>query len=173
MATLAAIFTRSRVFTKPRVIAASCWVLVVPGCVFAALRLFGWDSRFPLTQLVAFTPYAAAASIVPLVVVLVMRRWWQAGVAMLVVVALCWSVLPRWFTDGSTTAGASGPHLRVLTANVLAGAADPVRLLEIVREQRVDVLALQELTPSFLTAANNAGLATLMPHQFTDTAEGT
>jgi endonuclease/exonuclease/phosphatase family metal-dependent hydrolase len=69
-------------------------------------------------------------------------------------------VLPR----GAGQTGAGGPRLRVLTANVLVGGVDERRLVELVRERRVDILSVQELTPEFGDALREAGLEKLLPH---------
>ncbi len=57
-----------------------CWLAVAPGVGWAAVRLLGLD-RGPLVQLLAFTPYVAAGSLVPLVLALALRRRWPAVVA--------------------------------------------------------------------------------------------
>jgi endonuclease/exonuclease/phosphatase (EEP) superfamily protein YafD len=139
------------------------WVLVSPWAVWAIVRLGGWDKGYPATQLIAFTPYVAVTSLVPLAVVLLMRKWWPAALAGVVAVALAWCVLPRWIPDGDPGAGAHGPTLKVMTANVLAGRASAAELARLVRENGVDILALQELTPEFAASAGELG--ELMPHQ--------
>jgi len=141
------------------------WLLVSPGAVWTIVRLGGWDKGYPATQLIAFTPYVAAASVIPLVAVLLMRRWWAAAVAGVTIVALGWCVLPRWIPDGDRLAGAHGPVIRVMSANVLAGSADPEELVGLVRDNDVDILAVQELTPGFVEKARLAGLEGLMPHR--------
>jgi endonuclease/exonuclease/phosphatase (EEP) superfamily protein YafD len=128
----------------------AAWLVVVPGAVFCLARLFGWDTFYPATQLMAYAPYAAVAAAVPVAVALLLRQWTAAGAAGLVVVLLAVPVLPRMTADGAP--GADGRELRVMSANLLAGAADPVALAALVREQHVDVLVLQEYTPSFAAA---------------------
>ena len=141
------------------------WLLVSPWAVWTIVRLGGWDKGYPATQLIAFTPYVAATSVIPLVAVLLMRQWWAAALAGVVTVALAWCVLPRWIPDGDAAAGARGPTLKVMSANVLAGAASAEELARLVRENGVDILAVQELTPGFVAKAKAVGLDELMPHQ--------
>jgi len=141
------------------------WLLVSPWVVWAIVRLGGWDKGYPATQLIAFTPYVAATAVIPLATVLLMRRWWAAGLAGVIVLVLAWCVLPRWIPDGDARAGAHGPTLKVMTANVLGGTASPDELVRLVRENGVDILAVQELTPAFVDRAKAAGLEELMPHQ--------
>lgn len=139
------------------------WLLVSPWAVWTIVRLGGWDKGYPATQLIAFTPYVAASAVIPLATVLLMRRWWAAGLAGVVVVVLASCVLPRWIPDSDPRAGAHGPTLKVLTANLLAGTASADELARLVRENGVDILAVQELTPEFADRA--AELKELMPHQ--------
>jgi endonuclease/exonuclease/phosphatase (EEP) superfamily protein YafD len=151
------------------------WLLVLPGLAWAVVRLVGIE-RGPLVQLLAFTPYVAAWSLVPLAVSLSLRKWWVAGVAAVVVLAFASMVLPRWIGSGKpASAGgkpAEGRTVRVLTANLLFGRADPATLLGLVRDRRVDVLTLQEYTPEAEDALKRAGIATLLPYRETHSAGG-
>ncbi|MEV4755303.1 endonuclease/exonuclease/phosphatase family protein [Micromonospora sp. NPDC049559] len=139
-----------------------CWLAVAPLALWAVVRLGGLE-RGPLVQLVAFTPYAAAASPLPLVLALALRRWGPAALATLAALALVGAVAPRAIADDGTVA--SGPELRVLTANVLGGAGDPAALVGLVRDARVDVLALQEFDPGTGAALDRLGLVTLLPYR--------
>ena len=155
---------------RTRWLTALCWVLAVPGLVWAVVRYVGLE-RGPLVQLLAFTPYVAAWTLVPLSLALALRRWWPAGVAAVAALALAGAVLPRALPDHRP--GGAGPELRVLTANLLAGSADPAALVGIVRTHRVDVLALQEFTPDAAAGLDRAGLAELLPHRHLNPEVGT
>lgn len=141
------------------------WLIIAPLALWTAVRLSSWDDWYPAVQLMAFTPYVALCSLIPLLVTIVLRRWSAAVVAALTAVALFACVLPRWSADSDPLAGAGGPALRVLTANVLGGGAAAADLVTLARDQHVDVLALQELTPEFVAAADAAGLAQLLPYR--------
>jgi len=130
-----------------------CWVAVVPAAIWALFRVAGWDTWYPATQVMAFTPYIAALSLLPLALTVLLRRWDAAIVAGLTVAVLAACVLPRWIADRDPLAGANGGELRVLTANLRVGGGDAETLARIVREERVDVLALQEVTPEFVARA--------------------
>ncbi|MFC6017500.1 endonuclease/exonuclease/phosphatase family protein [Plantactinospora solaniradicis] len=147
-----------------------CWLFVAPGLGWAAIRLGGLE-RGPLVQLLAFTPYLAAWTVVPLGLALAVRRWWAAGAAALAAVILVGLVAPRALSDEPPVAG--GPILRVLTANLLAGAAEPTALVELVRAQRVDLLAMQEFTPDAEAALDQSGLAGLLPYRQVNPEPGT
>ncbi|MEV0718052.1 endonuclease/exonuclease/phosphatase family protein [Asanoa sp. NPDC050611] len=142
-----------------------CWLVVAPGAAWAAVRLGGWE-RGPLVHLLAYTPYAAGLSVLPLIGTLALRRWKAAAVAALALAALTGVVLPR--TIASAAADNGGPRLRVLTANIKHGEADAAELVRLVREHRVDVLAVQELNSGFIAEFDEAGIGALLPHRIVD-----
>lgn len=55
--------------------------------------------------------------------------------------------------------------LTVMTLNCRYGRADANAIVDLVRERRVRVLALQELTPGLVRRLDDAGLDTLLPHR--------
>jgi endonuclease/exonuclease/phosphatase family metal-dependent hydrolase len=148
----------------------ACWLAVAPVVAWAALRLAGLE-RGPLVQAVAFTPYVAAAALAPVVLALALRRRAPAVVAVLAALALVAAVAPRVVRDDRPTA--DGPALRLLTANLLKGGADPARLVELVRAHRVDVLTVQEFTPEIAAELDRLGLATLLPYRVLNPEVGT
>ncbi|MFG2054815.1 endonuclease/exonuclease/phosphatase family protein [Micromonospora sp. NPDC048930] len=139
-----------------------CWLAVTPGAAWGVLRLAGLE-RGPLVQAVAFTPYVAAGSLVPLALALALRRRAAAAVAGVAALALLAVVAPRAVASGQPAVG--GPTLRLLTANLLFGRADPATLVDLVRTGRVDVLAVQEFTPQAAADLDRLGLATLLPYR--------
>jgi endonuclease/exonuclease/phosphatase (EEP) superfamily protein YafD len=145
------------------------WALAVPGLLWAVVRLLGLE-RGPLVQLIAFTPYVAAWSVLPAALALAMRCRRAAVAAGLAAVALLACVLPRAVPDSDA---AAGPRLRVLTANLLAGAVDPEAVVRLVRRERVHVLALQEYTPGARAALDRHGIADLLPHRVDNPEPGT
>nr|WP_319462178.1 endonuclease/exonuclease/phosphatase family protein [Micromonospora sp. RTP1Z1] len=153
-----------------RVATAACWLGVVPGAAWAALRLAGLE-RGPLVQAVAFTPYVAVGALAPLVLALALRRRWPAVVAAVAALALIGVVAPRAFAAGQP--GADGPTLRLLTANLLKGGADPRTLVDLVRAHRVDVLTVQEFTPQIAAELDRRGLAELLPYRQLNPEVGT
>ncbi len=140
----------------------ACWLVVAPAVAWVVLRL-AWSDRGPMVQAVAFTPYVAAGSLVPLVLALALRRRGAAAVAAVAALMLVGAVAPRAIAAGQPEV--TGPPLRLLTANLLLGGADPGRLVDLVREQRVDVLAVQEFTPAIAAELDRLGLATLLPYR--------
>lgn len=134
--------------------------------VWAGLRAFGLDGFFPGVQLFAFTPYVALAAVVGAPLLWLRRRHPQAVALALVAASLAGAVVPRVVPDADRLAGATGPTLRVATANLLAGGADAGAVVDAVRDRSVDVLVVQELTAEWLAEADRAGLGTLLPRRF-------
>jgi endonuclease/exonuclease/phosphatase (EEP) superfamily protein YafD len=145
---------------------AALWVVAGSPVLWAMLRLGGWDAWYPAAQLIAFTPYAAAGSLVGVLVTVLLRRWPETAVVAAGAAVLVACVLPRALADNDPLANAKGPSLRVATANLLIGGADAAQIVRRVREQRVDVLAVQEMTPQWLAAADAAGLGQVLPERF-------
>lgn len=143
-------------------LSALCWLLLAPGLGWAVVRLAGLE-RGPLVQLLAFTPYVVVWTLVPVALALALRRWSAAGVAVLVTLALVAVVAPRALADDHPTV--TGPPVRILTANLRLGTGDPAALVTLVQTHRVDLLAVQELTPDAAAELDRLGLAELLPHR--------
>ncbi len=131
--------------------------------------MLGLERGFPLVPLLAFTPYVAAASVLPVVVALALRRWIAAAVAALVLVVLALAVLPRAFGGGGPEVE-DGTALRVLTANIKYGGGDPLAIAELVEELDVDLLSVQELTPAAVQPLRRA-LGESLPAEALATSE--
>jgi endonuclease/exonuclease/phosphatase (EEP) superfamily protein YafD len=138
------------------------WLLVLPGLVWVAIRLGGWE-RSALVQLFAFTPYVAAWSVVPVIAALATRRWLAAAVATITCALLAVAVLPRAFAD-SDRGPQGGVALRVMTSNMLFGNAYAATIVRLVRDNDVAVLALQEFSPIGQRNLAAAGLGELLPY---------
>lgn len=138
------------------------WVLVLLTAGWAALRLTGWE-RGPFVQLLAFTPYAAIWSVLPLILALLTKHWPASAIALAAAITLIAGVLPR--TRPSRDRGPqNGVPLRAMTANILLGGADPESIVTLVRDHNVDVLALQEFTHASWAGMTKAGLDDLLPY---------
>lgn len=146
------------------------WSVVGPVAAWATVRLAGLD-RGPLVQALAFTPYAAGWSLLALAAALALRRRWPAAVAALAAVTLLGLVVPRALP--APQPAVAGPTLRLLTANLLAGAADARTVVDLVRTRQVDVLTVQEFTPDAQAALDRLGLDRLLPYRHLNPQLGT
>ncbi|MEU9079719.1 MULTISPECIES: endonuclease/exonuclease/phosphatase family protein [unclassified Kitasatospora] len=145
----------------------TCGVALVLPAGLVAVRVTGADDGTVLALPMVLLPYAALGTLLLLGVLLALRSWWVAAVAgLLAVVQLCW-LAPRFVADGGSVA-ADAPRLRVATSNAYLGQADAAALVRLVREQRVDVLAVEELRTATAEAMDRAGIADLLPHRRID-----
>jgi len=140
------------------------WLLVAPWAIWAVVRVLGVERGTPLVQLMAYTPYVVPVALVAGAVAALLRHWAAVAVAGVTAIVLAVLLVPR-ATGDSAEARAGGPQLRVLTANTHHGSVPPEALVELVRSERVDVLAIQELTPQLSEGLQRAGIGDLLPHE--------
>lgn len=133
------------------------WVLALIAVAVTASRWM--DVAFsPLVLVQALSPLAAPTALVSLGGVL----WAGRSAARTVLAALCLMVLAvhaaiwlPWFTDD--TPGPGG-RLTVMTASLIHGRADTVRISQVVRAAGVDVLVLTEVTAAAEANLRAAGI---------------
>jgi endonuclease/exonuclease/phosphatase (EEP) superfamily protein YafD len=144
--------------------------VAAPWVVWALVRTFGVEVPYPLVALIAFTPYAALSSPVPVMFGLLLRRWAIAGVAGVAMLAFAVVSVPRAL--GGPEPEAQGPRLVVMTSNLYLGKADARAVLRIAREHDVDVWSLQELRPALMRRLDRVGAEELFPERVLDPREG-
>lgn len=161
-----------RIFpARPRTgwVDVACWAAVAPCGLLALARWLGYDGGvWPLVLLPAVTPYLVPLTLAVLVGTAVVRRWYPGAVALAVLVALVGYVAPRAFGGPDP---ARGPAVRVLAANLKDSTADPGSVVALVRDHRVDVLAVSELDGDELAALDAAGLPGLLPYAVTSPSD--
>ena len=97
------------------------WALLLPGLVWAIVRIGGLEAGRAV-QLIAFTPYVAAGSILLAAVILAFRRWRPGIAAAAIALAL---VVPRILL-GDFNATLDSARLRALVASGYRDAAATV-----------------------------------------------
>lgn len=137
-------------------------VFAVPWAAAAVLRSTGTERGFPLVPALAFTPYIAATSALPLAAALVSR---SRGAAVLATAsaAVLTAAMRRPTAPATPAPPPRGPRLRVVSANMLHGRADPAALVALAADRDADVLALMEVTPEAVSGLLAAGVADLLP----------
>jgi endonuclease/exonuclease/phosphatase family metal-dependent hydrolase len=147
------------------------WAVAGGLAASAAARLAGADRLRPLdagtVPLLSFTPQAAAGAWLG---ALLLRGRGAGTTAALAGAALTVVMAPRVLPRRQPPA--SGPVLRVLTANLLAGRACANVVVDLVRSTRADVLFLQELTDDAVIRLSRAGLGSLLPHELASPRNG-
>jgi len=143
------------------------WAVAGGFAGYALARLTAAD-RLPLigipgATLLPFTPQAAAAA---WACALLLGDERTSAVTTAAAVGLTAALVPRAIARSQPAA--SGPELRVLTANLLAGRADISEVIELVRSTNADVMFVQELTDHAAKDFSAAGLDQLLPYAITD-----
>ena len=140
--------------------------VAAPWVVWAVVRTLGVEVPYPFVALLAFTPYAALSSPLPVIAGLLLRRWAVAAVAGVAMLAFAVALVPRAVAGPEPEAG--GPRLVVMTSNVYLGRGDARAILRIAREHDVDVLALQELRPPLMRRLDRVGAKEQFPGRVVD-----
>ena len=137
------------------------WLPLVAAAVWLVARTLGWDGGL-WVQFLAFTPYVAAGALVPVLIALIARNRVAAVLAVLIAAGLGAAVVPRALAD-SDRGPSQGVTMRVMTSNMLFSEADTTEIVRLVRDNQVDVLAVQEFTERGRVALEQAGLDAILP----------
>ncbi len=139
------------------------WLVVAPWALWAVFRTAEVEGGLRAVQVIAFTPYVAAASLLPLVVALCLRAWTALVIGAVSTALLVAAVLPR-ATGGQEVATRDG--ITIMTINLDDGGADPQSVVAAVRQHEVEVVVLQELNAFARADLRTSGLNELLPHWF-------
>ncbi|UAK32400.1 endonuclease/exonuclease/phosphatase family protein [Nocardia asteroides] len=145
-----------------RALLGAGWCAVVVGAVGIVLHFGAWEQR-GLVLLASGASYLMFGALAGLVLLLVARGWRSAALAGVLAVAVLWTLVPAFVPEGRA---ASGPTLTVMQSNLLFGRADPAAVVRAVRDNRVDVLTVDELTDAALERLAGAGLLDELPYQY-------
>ena len=153
------------------VLGGLAWCVAVTLAAVAALRAAGFVrgpvsaavvGTSPLVLLLSYPLAAAAAG---------MRRWrLLAVVAVVLVGQAVWSWPDLWRTSGASPQGTV--HVRLVSANMLLDNPDVDGFARAIRQDRPDVLVLQEVTPRNLRRLAATGLLDALPHHVIDARPG-
>jgi endonuclease/exonuclease/phosphatase (EEP) superfamily protein YafD len=141
-----------------------CWTLAGAWALFAVARIFGWEPTWFGSTLMAFTPYIAVLSLVPVAVSILSKRWGATALATLTLLVLGTLINAR---TGGQADPDLWPRLRVMSTNMKIGAADQATIVGLVRSQQIDLLAIEEYTPDAESRLLAAGLGGLLPYHAT------
>ena len=157
-------------------LASLLWLvmLVVAGFLFLRLLPVGRSTGRLVPELVSFVPLMLA----PTLACLVLSALWRRRV-LLVASALALALNGFWHAGfllpGArvsaaaanavrTGAAADDNVARVMTVNTLNGQASAKEIVQVCREQHVEVLCLQELTDGMVADLENAGIDEVLPY---------
>lgn len=146
--------------------------LVTPALLFlafAVLRiagLVGIESVEVLVAAMALTPYVAGFGLALGLLCVLLRRRVVGVTVVLLALGLGALLVPRLLSEEQPDA--DGERLRIMAINLFAGRADSQAVLRLVREQKIDVLVMPELTTQAETRLDAAGMAELLPNRVYD-----
>jgi endonuclease/exonuclease/phosphatase (EEP) superfamily protein YafD len=144
--------------------------IAAPWVVWAVVRTLGLELPYPFVALLAFTPYAALSSPLPVIAGLLLRRKAIAAAAGVAALAFAVALVPR--AAAGPEPEAQGPRITVMTSNLYLGRGDARALLRIAREHDVDVLAVQELRPPLMRRLDRVGALEQFPDRAVDPRDG-
>ena len=155
------------------VLAVALTALAIPPL---AARAAGGEPPDPYPRLAALAPAGTLFAFAGVVVAAATSWWLALLLAIPAATLLAWQ-LPPARRAGRETASVrprvpdprpDALTLRVFSLNVLRGSADPAAVVRAIERHRVDVLAVQELTPGMVDRLADAGLGTLLPYRHLD-----
>ena len=132
---------------------------------------------------VSAMPWFMIVSLVSLLFAAYARRACAALVALACLAVNVWWQYP-FFSPGDglpseavtavsqVKADTGDAYARVMTCNVYKGRADAQAIVDMVRDERVEVLALQETTDAFVAALKRAGIESYLPYAQIASADG-
>lgn len=133
-------------------------------CVVVAVPLVGvrWvDSSAGMVAVLQAVEPMTGFAVAVLVLIAAATRRWRITLASTALLTVCATIAAPSLLDD--TVAASREDLVVMSANMEYGGADAQSLVSAVRDHRVDVLMLIEITPAAVERLRVAGLHSLLP----------
>ncbi|MBJ7459035.1 MAG: endonuclease/exonuclease/phosphatase family protein [Thermoleophilaceae bacterium] len=143
-------------------------LLTLPWLVMSLVRILSLDYFWPLIPVVAFTPQMLVTFLLPVLIAAVFRARFTVYLLLGLAFVLVSLLLPR--AIGNDQPAAEGRVVKIFSANLLAGAAQPGPLLAAIEREDPDIIALQEATPDNFAAIRSAGVLEDRPY-FSGVAE--
>ncbi|PJM79340.1 endonuclease/exonuclease/phosphatase family protein [Bifidobacterium scaligerum] len=133
--------------------------------------------------IVSATPWFMLAAIVALLLAIVSRRVFSALLAIAALGLNGYWQYPFFMSNdplpqaaynavASSEPNTADAYARVMTFNVYKGQADPQAIVDLVSDQRVEVLALQETTDDFVKRLHAAGIEHYLPYSQISSSDG-
>ncbi|MFW0796626.1 endonuclease/exonuclease/phosphatase family protein [Gordonia sp. CPCC 205515] len=143
-------------------------MFVVGGAVGVAAHYSNLISN-TAARIASFTPLLILLPVVGVVLFLIVRAWWAAVVAMVVLIVGLSTQAPLYRGVDEVV---KTSDITVMQANIFLGHADAASLVEQVRDRKVDILTVIELTPEAVGRLESAGLTRELPFAFTRPRDG-
>ena len=142
------------------------WLIVAVLGLVALLRLVAWDSVEPLAVLDALTLIVYLPAWVVAVGALIARRWWLAAAAAVIVAAQVAFVAPELLAAAPVPDWARhAPVVRVFDANIDTSLRFQAGYVQAIRQDRPDLITLEEFTPQALRSMTASGVLASFPYR--------
>lgn len=177
--------TKGRVGFLRRIVALLAWLCLLVALLGTVSRELPEELQsLPYVPAVAAAaPWFALLALVALLLALASRRWVAALLAIACIGFQGWRQYPYLVAQthigdaaisavGKNHADTYDSYARVMTANVYKGRASAKAVVETVRDQRVEVLALQETTKPFIRALKAEGIDDYLPYSQVSSSDG-
>ena len=148
-----------------RVLATVIGMLALTVATVGFLARYLSISNEVVLVIAAASPYLSAAALAAMILFALVRRWVLTIVSALLCAVMLIVLLPRYL--GPEKSAVPSASVRMLTANLGLGQADPRAVVALARDT-ADVLVVQEMTPGLAVAMSAAGLDGVMPHRSID-----
>lgn len=148
---------------------AMTFALLLPVLAFlgvAVLRVLGIDGNLVTVPALALTPYIAAVGALLFLIAFILRRRLIALAVLLMAVSMGVLLLPR--VNSNDQPDVHGVHVRVLTANLNDGKVDPATIVKLVRDNKVDIVTLPELSRAELSGLQEPDVFADLPYRVLD-----
>jgi endonuclease/exonuclease/phosphatase (EEP) superfamily protein YafD len=151
-----------------RVLVGAGWIALIVGVIGIGLHFSGSQWRL-VVLLASGASLLMIGAVVALVLFAVARGWRSAVVAGVVLGAVLWTQAPVFVPDGRAAGGA---EVVVMQSNLLFGGADAAAVVRAARDNRVDVLTVEELTAAMAERLAVAGLGESLPYHYLEPTSG-
>ncbi len=157
-------------------LSAVLWLVIIGIVAACAMRMLPIERsvRSVVPEVVSFVPWLAIPALICLGLALLWRRWLLAIVSFSCVALLAFwhlgfvipdrPISPEAGVIAATRADPDDNVMRLMTLNTKNGHADAAQVVQAVRERNVEVLALQEVSWSFLEELDAAGMGEVLPY---------
>jgi len=158
-----------------RATTACRWLFIpvaLPVAAVSVIRAVPADWPLPAVQLVAFTPWFAVPAAAALLLAFLGRRRWQQAVAAALLGCQAFWLFPLDVREPAAEAAGARASLVAMSINAELGGADAAGIVALVREERVELLAIEEYTPQLGRRLTTEGLDALLPHRVAHARDG-
>jgi len=160
---------------RRRATTACRWLVIpvaLPVAAVSVIRAVPADWPLPAVQLVAFTPWFAVPASAALLLAFLGRRRWQQAVAAALLGCQAFWLFPLDVREPAAEAAGARASLVAMSINAELGGADAAGIVALVREERVELLAIEEYTPQLARRLTAEGLDGLLPHRVAHARDG-